>query len=445
MYPSDERVSTLVERFERGVAELDWAQSFSRKELRVAMRKRFRYLPVKQQEQVLSADNVSRRQFLSLLGVTGAGMVAAAAGIPEMKQFLDTVTGNISASDGEDIAAKIESSIHSGGTVEVPAGTFRMSPLRLGGNGWTVKGAGVDKTTIVLPSGFSGDFLTITGDEWTFSGMTFDVEQDSSSWEDNASPRWMLQGSDWTFSDIRIKGMVAPNYRGSTLRVKNIPSGTTARLRNLYMLGGSAPPDTASNVGGIGSFSDWSVDGHVVFNNLQMRHWANNSAYIEGCKTCTVKNSFFHNTNVGVRISGGTTVENSVFVKDSGIPKQQWTGGQVMRGLWLNTNKYYPGTIRVVDSDFSLSSAILRGYSGAKVDNHEFENLTVNGNIRVKGPGYIKDSCITGDFSTAEGTLEERGTIERGDCSPRTTAPKESVDAAAVSGAGTGGSGSFPC
>lgn len=322
-------------------------------------------------EQSTGRSALSRRSFVkttaaAVLGGAVVGQVGAATRVNIVEQGADD-TGSTPVND-------VLTSVHGDGeTIYFPAGTYLLDPIRLSGSNWKLVGDGPGETIIRVPDRVNGSndrYLSFSGSNWEFDGFTIDLSSP------NAAPVNYLTGTDWAFRNVQMKGQMGDpaTRQESNLFYPNVTSsGATGLMENVEMKDGSADPDGSSNRGGMW-FGTYNV-GHMILRGLHMEGFANNTLYASSSDgTVTIEDCYFKNSNVGVRVGGGMTIKNSVWVQDGNVPAQRWTGGRVGRGLWINSNKYDPGTVHIEGCEFKMTSSVA---SSAIFARHAVDDLVI--------------------------------------------------------------------
>ncbi|WP_435334349.1 hypothetical protein [Haloarchaeobius sp. TZWWS8] len=244
-----------------------------------------------------------------------------------------------------------------GETLVFPPGRYQVEHLgTLDQDGLELRGD--DATLVPADRTSPGLFLSLTGRDQTVSGFEYDVS------ECRVAPAWHVR-SDATIREVTVTGdaSLGPEYEPAEsgerswalFNVKHVPAGSTARFENIDMRRG-VDRDADARRG-------WFVsecDGRVVLEDVQLERWAENTVYgtyangTDPDSRAVFRGLSLRNTNVGLRTSGDTLVEDSTFVHDGPVPAQLWSGGRRQRGVWVEGGKsaHPKGTTTIRDCEF---------------------------------------------------------------------------------------------
>ena len=239
---------------------------------------------------------------------------------------------------------------------------------------WEPRSAGLELVgdgARLLPTDKSdplADWLYFAGDKCVLDGFTFDFRQT------DHPPKVVWDAPNWTMRNCTVRdsmGLPEPPT-GSTEELKKagrgysflfVPTGGTGRVENCAFPDGAADPDGNGNRFGFISNLD-KMAGKLVYDGVYMAGWPNNTIYHHNVSArLEIRNSFFRNTNAGIRCGGDTLIKNCIWLRDGTVPGQRWTNpsnpGSNMRGVWTTGGdkdraKGYEGTVRIEDCDFLM-------------------------------------------------------------------------------------------
>ncbi|WP_227353516.1 glycoside hydrolase family 55 protein [Haladaptatus salinisoli] len=254
----------------------------------------------------------------------------------------------------EPIDDVLEDAMSDGATVEFPPGTYRVERIETDHDDLEL--VGTNATLVPTNRQECTNLIDATGDGFVFDGFELDFREVA------YPPRIDVQADDWRFSNVVVRGHCGTNGKDmdvhgvSFMRPLVESEGATGTIRDVYLHEGSGPPGERSNRRAFLVKNDHC--GHLVLDRVWLEQWGENTFYgnnVQG-KT-TIKNSFFRNTNVGLRVGGDTDIENCTFVKDGKLPKQGWSGSMLMRGVHVegDDEDAYPGRVTVDNCDFSFT------------------------------------------------------------------------------------------
>ena len=385
----------------------------------------------------MARDRPTRREYLKVVGA--AAMTTALAGCESQSPTRTTTTATETTESSGAAASGPTNIVEAGAdksgkkpingalkkvhgddvTVHFPPGKYRLDPITLAGSGWTLVG---DDATLVVPGSVNRDYLYLKGSNWTFDGFTIDLTADG------AAPTNYLLGTNWEFKNVDFVGQMGdPQYRGdSDLLFPAVKSeGATGLIENVSAMDGSAAPGESSNRG-----LTWfgpNNKGKMIWRGCQFSGWANNTLYAaESAGPVLIEDCLFENTNVGVRIGGNTVVRNCLWRQDGRVPIQRWTGDSNGRGLWLNSNGYVPGPIKIENCDFVMTGkdAVAAIKSSHRVDDVTIQDTRIRQDyeesaIELPGSGSttIRNVSITGSITNSAIDFWNRdGSVVAGCC-----------------------------
>lgn len=317
---------------------------------------------------------------------------------------------------GDPINDVLNRVLEDGAEVYFPPGDYVLEPLSFSGDDWTLVG---ENATLVVPGSVDGQWLEFGGTEWTVEGFTVDLTADG------ASPANYLLGSDWVFRNVEFVGQMGrPEAETAFLIQPAVESDATGTVESVIAADGSAGPGEFSNRG-LTWFGRNNL-GKLTFRDCYFSGWANNTVYSESSGPLVLENCVFENTNVGVRIGGGTVVRGCTWIQDGPVPGQLWSGDREARGLWINSNEYIPGEILVEGCEFVMTgpdatSAInaANPLDDVAIRNTRIEQGGDHSAVTLPGDGTttVRRTSITGDAEAAAVDLSNRpGTSMRGLC-----------------------------
>ena len=331
---------------------------------------------------------------------------------------VDVVSAGADPTGDTSVNQVIENEFADGVTLLFPPGEYYLDPIGLAGSNWSLVGR---DATLIVPAYVDRNWLAMDGDGWTVEGFTVDLSADG------AAPVNFLRGTDWTVRDVEFVGqMDDPDYRSGNLLYPEVRApNATGLIENVRAMDGSAAPGESSN-----RAMTWfgqNNRGRLVWRDCAFSRWAENTLYgANSAGRLVVEDCLFRNTNVGVRIGGNTVVRNCRFDQRGQVPVQRWTGDANARGLWINSNKYTPGSITVEGCTFLMTaptaSAAVNGDN--TVDDVVVRDCrVVQGNgwpaISIPGNGTLRvaRTVVTGPtLAPAVDVLNRDGTVVTDSC-----------------------------
>ncbi|WP_267642786.1 hypothetical protein [Haloarchaeobius amylolyticus] len=204
--------------------------------------------------------------------------------------------------------------------------------------------------------------VTLAGREQRLEGFDYEVE------DCRVAPAVHVR-SDATIRNFAVRGPagVSPHYEPSDqgrdavsmFNVKDVPAGSTFLAESIYMGDGVGRKRDARR--------GWYLsgnDGTVELRDVTLAGWAENTVYgtyangQDANARSIYRNVTCQNTNIGIRTSGDTLVEDSVFVRDGSVPAQGWSGARRQRGIWIEGGKsaHPDGTTTIRNCEFLWES-----------------------------------------------------------------------------------------
>lgn len=336
----------LLERVADTVRTTDEGSVLPKRQILMELKKQWHGLTSIQRDKVFAAhkqEMLSRRDFLKILGVTGAGAVAASAGLTAFYKNYDTITGKQTAGDGGDFQ-----------TWKIPAGSGATS----------------------IPSQY--------WDGNTLSNLL--IDQSAS----NAGVKQSLNGK--TVKNVGIKGQADVSGNNYTF---SIGGGSDVTIKNVYMGDGSAK--------GMDYMGIWASPSFTAKANIEgcyFGHYSDNGMYLEAAQsiqgsggTAHINTCFGVNNNIShYRIGNGSTLKNSVAVNAKKIPSHA-NGGCNSRGLHSFYGAGNDGEVDVENvhieitsqnSNCSSSAINIRKKSGPSAHTWNVHDSQIKGQISVK-------------------------------------------------------------
>lgn len=301
----------------------------------------------------VSREQMSRRQFLKVLGVGMAAGSAATMGAPQIFNrqlhqqlaptgFVTEPSDAVNVATDEGIstdkgnANKVLSKYKgSGDTLFFPEGTYNLNGRFTIGSNDRVIG---DNAKLV------GGGLDGQGKNWEINGFVYDYRPLSA----NQAPELKPAGSDWAMKNILIRGEIPQSpscysnaQPGSSHELKNnrfwprVSSGT-GLIENVYVPDGSQEPSGYDGTRGIAAFDTIDKGAKLVVNGFWIEEMGNHTMYIsENMGEIEIRNTFIRNSQTGMRIGGGTKIINTTVIKDGLSPATNYGGcGRVAGGIW---------------------------------------------------------------------------------------------------------------
>lgn len=251
-------------------------------------------------------------------------------------------------------------------TIIFPPGTYKLNEL--------VVPSGRDNLKLTAPNGArlipgqSGDsirWIDIYSNNFVLDGFELDMRNtpippfvrtnpDAGDWE---LKRLVTRGKVRAATDSNVGTNDSSDAR--TYFRLSAADGTRGLLQDCYFHEGSCGSTEASNRRAILLESG---NGELVFNRCWFELWAENTMYAKKpAGPVKIYNSFFRNTQNGMRLGGNSEVRNCVSIKNDEHPIQAWSGGSLQRGV--NAEAVAPtdhsegidgynGTLTITDSDF---------------------------------------------------------------------------------------------
>ncbi|WP_435359024.1 hypothetical protein [Haloarchaeobius sp. DFWS5] len=270
----------------------------------------------------------------------------------EAKPTVDIVEAGADPTGDEPIDRVLQDVAEPEAVVAFPPGRYLVGSLgELAQDGLELRGT--DATLVPDDRTDPEAFVTLAGREQVVDGFEYEVHGC------RVAPTWHVR-TDARISDVTVTGdaSAGPEYAPadsgkracSLFTVKQVPAGTQALLQDIAMRDGVANDRDARR----GWFLE-DNDGAVVFDDVAMAGWAENTVYGTYCNgqdpdaRAVFRELELRNTNVGLRTTGDCLVEDSVFVHDGPVPAQQWSGGRRQRGVWVEGGKSaHPGGTTVL-------------------------------------------------------------------------------------------------
>jgi hypothetical protein len=240
---------------------------------------------------------------------------------------------------------------------------------------WTPRSAGLELTgqgARLLPTERSeplSEWLYFDADRFLLEGFTFDFRTCA------YPPKAVFDAPNWTMRNCTVRGSMGlpETPTGSTAGRKQAgrgysflfcPTGGVGLIQNCAFPDGGADPDGNGNRFGFISNLE-KMSGTLIYDGVYMAGWPNNTIYHHNIAArLEIRNSFFRNTNAGIRVGGDTLLTNTTWVRDGPVPGQRWTNpdnpGSNMRGVWTTggdkgSKTGYAGTVRIEDCDFLMA------------------------------------------------------------------------------------------
>ncbi|MDG5776840.1 glycosyl hydrolase family 28-related protein [Haloarculaceae archaeon H-GB2-1] len=333
----------------------------------------------------------SRRSYLKL-GATAAALGtfgAATSTTTSAASTVDIVEAGADPTGNERIDSVLERVAGSGVTVTFPPGTYLLNDFNLP-NGVTLKGT--DATIVPTPRSSKTIWL-IKASNVTMDGFEFDYRNV------DEPPMFKFRANNFVFRNIIFRGMQQTSARSSACLRAEVPNSSSQGLiQNVYMHEGSAPAGGQDNRKGI--FLEHPNEGHLIIDRVWMRHWGENTIYCRSSPgKVTIKNSYFHNTNAGIRVGGVTDVKNCTFVSDGDVPSQEWSGGAFQPGVRIDGGLVNAdgtaGDVLVEDCDFVMTGP---DHGPALFGVHANSGYAIMRNCRARmaSDSAIRDNANTG-------------------------------------------------
>lgn len=344
----------------------DSATVFSRKEVILTLKEKFRSAGEERQKELLSryGAELDRREFLKLLGAAGAAGAVTAGGAGFLlgkKVFSDhtdnTITG-MATSGVETIAA-------SGQTVRIGAGETWQNKI-------------VDLTT--------GEDISL-----------------------------VAKTANWT---VRNVGITGEDMSGTALWGVADSGGGTSLFENVYMGDGAASGNPSSHgYGANGIWIDPEHSGHLTIRCLNVAGWADNGVY--GSEdypgSLLIENCYGHDNYVSTfRTGDDAVIRNSVAYNTNegynGRPIWVWPGGEGQTeivGCHADAGSYANGDAIWIGRDF--------GHTVVRITDTRHTGINERGSVEVidgggngNNPSRTPPSCVpmsaeaaaTGEAST---------------------------------------------
>ncbi|MEA5407523.1 right-handed parallel beta-helix repeat-containing protein [Haloarculaceae archaeon H-GB2-1] len=209
--------------------------------------------------------------------------------------------------------------------------------------------------------------------------------------------------------------MQRTSARSSSCLRAEVPDPDAAGLvQNVYMHQGSAPGDGQDNRKGI--FLEHENEGHLTIDRVWMRHWGENTIYCRSSPgKVTISNSYFHNTNAGLRVGGQTEVRNCTFVSDGPVPSQEWSGGSFQPGVRIDGGLVNAdgtaGDVLVEDCDF-LMTGPAHGPALFGVHANSGKAIMRNCRVNVAEESVVRDNAKTGALDLVLEDIHVSGSTE---------------------------------
>ncbi|WP_227379056.1 hypothetical protein [Haladaptatus halobius] len=251
-------------------------------------------------------------------------------------------------------------------TIIFPPGTYLLNEL--------IVQSGTDNLKLIAPDGArlvpgqSGDnvrWLDVYSSGFVLDGFELDmrnilvppfVRMNSSAgnWE---LRRLITRGKVPAATDTNVGSNSSSDAR--TYFRLSAAAGTRGLLQDCYFHAGSCAPTEASNRRAI---LIESSKGALTLNRCWFQHWGENTIYAKKPEgSLKILNSFFRNSQNGLRLGGNTEVRNCVSIKNNEHPRSAWSNGAIQRGVnaeaidpanssaGINS---YDGTLTIADCDF---------------------------------------------------------------------------------------------
>lgn len=255
--------------------------------------------------------------------------------------------------------------------ISFPPGRYLIDEFVASADGLELQG----KNATLVPTGgrsdVGTDWLTTTGDDIVVDGFEFDFR------DSTHSPAVRFESPSVTFRNTIVRGSMGldevPADKESGGRDYSFvfaPQGGTLLVEDCYFPDGASDPDGAGNRYGFVA-NHASISGTIIYNRIWMEGWPNNTIYHHSVDASLfVRNSFFRNTDGGIRCGAPTDIVNCTFVRDGRVPAQRWWRPDDpianMRGPWTtgaDKEHGFKGTVRVEECDFVFEA-------GDKWENH---------------------------------------------------------------------------
>lgn len=302
---------------------------------------------------------------------------------------IDITECGADSSGSEPIDDALSDAIEDGATVEFPPGTYRVEKIATDHDDLHL--VGTNATLVPTDRAECVSLLDATGDGFVFDGFELDFREVS------YPPRIDVQGDDWRFSNVVVRGYCGTNGKDmdihgvSFMRPVVKSEDATGIVEDVYLHEGSGPPGERSNRRAF--LVKNRHRGHLKLNRVWAEQWGENTFYgndVQG--TVTIQNCFFRNTNVGLRVGGDSEIRNCTFVKDGKPPKQGWSGGMRSCGVIVEGDDQdaYPGRVTVTDCDFSFTHSH-ESTDSPVVANAPTQEVVVS-NCRVRYDGNRSDA-----------------------------------------------------
>ncbi|GAA0200345.1 hypothetical protein ACFFQF_00985 [Haladaptatus pallidirubidus] len=265
---------------------------------------------------------------------------------------------------GEEPIDKILDEHNTSGTeFYFPEGRYRLDQFAT--DNPNIQFRGNNATLVPTQTTRMRNWFEIYGDGFVFDGFELDFQTCP------YPPRFHLEASGWRYENVIARGHCGTDgedgkprdmgIHGVTfLRIYETDPDGTSIIRNVYLPDGSGPPGARTNRRGILIAND-QMKGTIRCENLWMEQWGENTIYANNHPgRVEIVDSYFRNTNVGVRLGGDSLVEGSQFIRNYDVPlqRQGWSGGSLMRGVRIegDDEEAYPGTLTIRDCDFKFYS-----------------------------------------------------------------------------------------
>ncbi len=264
---------------------------------------------------------VDRRSYLRFAGaaVAAAGGVAS-VGAASATRRVDVTEAGADESGRTPVNDALRRAHGDGVELYFPPGEYRLDPLSLEGDDWSLVG---EDATLVVPGGADGDCLSLGGSNWTVEGFTVDPSGDG------AAPTVELRGDDWTFRDVEFAGRAATAVDELPLVSATVESadaaGRVAGVSTADHGASAAPPGpdllrVTSDSEGTLRCRGCAFVGPAA-NGLDAADAAG-SVVAEDCLFA----------DAGVRLGGGAVVRNCAWRATAGAPEDASAGGLTVHG-----------------------------------------------------------------------------------------------------------------
>ncbi|WP_227380662.1 hypothetical protein [Haladaptatus halobius] len=251
-------------------------------------------------------------------------------------------------------------------TVRFPPGTYKLNDILIP--------VGTDNLKLIAPNGArlvpdrSGDdvrWFDVRSQGFVLDGFELDMrnvvvppnirmDPVSGNWE---LKRLVTRGKVPASTDTNVGSNNSSD--GRTYFRLSSAAGTRGLLQDCYFHEGSCEPTEASNRRAI---LVESSKGALTLNRCWFELWGENTIYAKKPEgKLNIYNSFFRNTQNGLRLGGNTEVRNCVSIKNAQHPTSAWSGGSLQKGVNVEATdsadpsagiNSYNGTLTIADSDF---------------------------------------------------------------------------------------------